>query len=66
MFSVIQDAQSAELSQKHVARRAKRLKVDQAELKLPRVVALDACQARMRAQANEGFENSQLPRPCQS
>ena len=52
MFSVIQDAQSAELSQKHVARRAKRLKVDQAELKLPRVVALDACQARMRAQAD--------------
>jgi len=48
MFSVVQDAQSAELSQRHVARRAKRLKVDQAELKLPRVVALDACQARRR------------------
>ena len=48
MFSVVQDAQSAELSQRHVARRAKRLKVDQAELKLPRVVALDACQACRR------------------
>ncbi len=44
MFSVIQDAQSAELSQRHIARRAKRLKVDAAQLKLPRVVALDACQ----------------------
>lgn len=44
MFSVIQDAQSAELSQKHVAARAKRLKVGQAELKLPRVLALGACQ----------------------
>lgn len=44
MFSVIQDQQSSELSQGHIARRAKRLKVEQQELKLPRVVALDACQ----------------------
>ena len=44
MFSVIQDQQSRELSQGHIARRAKRLKVEQAELKLPRVIAMDACQ----------------------
>jgi U3 small nucleolar RNA-associated protein 21 len=47
MFSVIQDQQSSELSQGHIARRAKRLKVDQQELKLPRVVALDACQVSL-------------------
>lgn len=45
MFSTIQDQQSSELSQGHIARRAKRLKVDQQELKLPRVTALDASQA---------------------
>ena len=44
MFSTIQDQQSAELSQGHVAKRAKRLRVEQQELKLPRVTALDACQ----------------------
>ena len=44
MFSTIQDQQSSELSQGHIARRAKRLKVDQQELKLPRVTALDASQ----------------------
>lgn len=44
MFSVIQDQQSSELSQGHIASRAKRLKVEQQELKLPRVTALDACQ----------------------
>jgi len=46
MFSTIQDQQSSELSQGHIARRAKRLKVDQQELKLPRVTALDASQVR--------------------
>ena len=44
MFSTIQDQQSAELSQGHVAKRAKRLRVERSELKLPRVTALDACQ----------------------
>ena len=44
MFSTIQDQQSSELSQGHIARRAKRLKVDQQDLKLPRVTALDASQ----------------------
>ena len=46
MFSTIQDQQSSELSQGHIAKRAKRLKVDQQELKLPRVTALDASQVR--------------------
>ncbi len=44
MFSTIQDQQSSELSQGHIAKRAKRLKVDQQELKLPRVTALAASQ----------------------
>lgn len=45
-FSTIQDQQSRELSQRHTARRAKRLKVTESELKLGRVVALDACEVR--------------------
>ena len=44
MFSTIQDQQSSELSQGHIAKRAKRLRVEQQELKLPRLTALDACQ----------------------
>ena len=46
MFSSIQDQQSTELSQHHVERRAKRLKITQQELKLPEVIALHACQVR--------------------
>jgi hypothetical protein len=42
-FSTIQDAQSRELSQHHTARRAKKLKIEERELKLEPVVALDAC-----------------------
>ena len=53
MFSVIQDQQSRELSQKHIQRRAKRLKVDQSELKLPRVVSMDACQVPFDRRATE-------------
>ena len=44
LFSTIQDQQSRELSQHHTARRAKRLKVSEEELKLPRVIGLDTCQ----------------------
>ena len=44
VFSVIQDQQSRELSQGHIEKRAKKLRVGQEELKLPRVIALDACQ----------------------
>ena len=46
MFSTIQDQQSRELSQHHIGRRAKRLKVEESELKLGRVVAVDACDVR--------------------
>ena len=52
MFSTIQDQQSSELSQGHIARRAKRLKVDQQELKLPRVTALDASQVPLISTAD--------------
>lgn len=44
VFSVSQDQQSRELSQKHTARHAKRLKIAESELKLPRVTSLDACE----------------------
>jgi hypothetical protein len=44
LFSTIQDQQSRELSQKHTAARAKKLKVSQEELKLPRVTQLAACE----------------------
>ena len=44
MFSVIQDQQSRELSQGHTAKRAKQLKIEQAELKLPPVTDMAACQ----------------------
>ena len=42
-FSTIQDAQSRELSQHHTKRRAKKLKIEEAELKLTPVLALDTC-----------------------
>ena len=43
-FSVVQDQQSRELSQHHTQRAAKRLKVSEEEVKLPPVIAIDACQ----------------------
>ena len=46
MFSVIQDQQSRELSQGKTAKRAKQLKVEQSELKLPPVTDVAACQVR--------------------
>jgi U3 small nucleolar RNA-associated protein 21 len=52
LFSTIQDAQSRELSQNHTQRRAKRLKVEERELKLARIVALDACDVRERDWSN--------------
>lgn len=45
MFSVIQDQQSRELSQGHVSRRAKRLRVEARDLKLAPVTCLAARQA---------------------
>jgi U3 small nucleolar RNA-associated protein 21 len=52
LFSTIQDAQSRELSQRHTARRAKRLRVAEVELKLGRLVGLDACDVRERDWSN--------------
>lgn len=51
-FSTIQDAQSRELSQRHTQRRAKRLRVTEYDLKLNRIVALDACDVRERDWSN--------------
>lgn len=51
-FSTIQDAQSRELSQHHTARRAKRLRIEEAELKLSPVLALDTCDVRERDWSN--------------
>nr|TKR74873.1 hypothetical protein D5086_0000290670 [Populus alba] len=41
LFSVIQDQQSRELSQRHVSKRAKKLRVKEEELKLKPVIAFD-------------------------
>lgn len=44
VFSVIQDQQSREVSQGHIAHRAKRMRLAREDLKLPRVIGMDACQ----------------------
>lgn len=44
LFSVIQDQQSRELSQKHTAKRAKQARLREEELKLPHVIAMASCQ----------------------
>ena len=51
-FSAIQDAQSREMSQGHIQRRAKKLKIAEQELKLPRIISLDACDVRERDWSN--------------
>jgi U3 small nucleolar RNA-associated protein 21 len=51
-FSTVQDAQSREISQGHVQRRAKKLKITEQELKLTRIVSLDACDVRERDWSN--------------
>lgn len=52
VFSSIQDQQSRELSQKHAARRAKKARVREEEVKLPRILALAASEARERDWSN--------------
>lgn len=52
MFSVIQDQQSRELSQGKTAKRAKQLKIEQEELKLPPVRDVAACQVDNLAPVN--------------
>ncbi|BBN05516.1 U3 small nucleolar RNA-associated protein 21 [Marchantia polymorpha subsp. ruderalis] len=51
-FSTIQDQQSRELSQGHVAKRAKKLKLKEEELKLPPVVGFAAAEIRERDWCN--------------
>ncbi|XP_074309267.1 uncharacterized protein LOC141643843 [Silene latifolia] len=52
LFSVVQDQQSRELSQRHVSRRAKKLKVKEEEIKLKPVVAFDCAEIRERDWCN--------------
>jgi len=52
LFSTIQDQQSFELSQRHTKRRAKRMKVSEEEIKLPRVTALAASEVREKDWCN--------------
>lgn len=51
-FSTIQDAQSRELSQRNTQHRAKKLKIAEQEIKLGRIVSLDACDVRERDWSN--------------
>ncbi|KAG8363632.1 hypothetical protein BUALT_Bualt19G0042600 [Buddleja alternifolia] len=52
LFSVIQDQQSRELSQRHVSKRAKKLKLKEAEIKLRPVIAFDVAEIRERDWCN--------------
>ncbi|KAK3023814.1 hypothetical protein RJ639_044738 [Escallonia herrerae] len=52
LFSVIQDQQSRELSQRHVSRRAKKLRVKEEEIKLKPVIAFDVAEIRERDWCN--------------
>ncbi|KAI3445057.1 hypothetical protein Pfo_001722 [Paulownia fortunei] len=52
LFSVIQDQQSRELSQRHVSKRAKKLKLKEAEIKLKPVIAFDVAEIRERDWCN--------------
>lgn len=52
LFSVIQDQQSRELSQRHVSKRAKKLKIKEAEIKLKPVIAFDVAEIRERDWCN--------------
>ncbi|KAF7806839.1 WD repeat-containing protein 36 [Senna tora] len=52
LFSVIQDQQSRELSQRHVSKRAKKLMVKEEEIKLKPVIAFDCAEIRERDWCN--------------
>ncbi|KMT08083.1 hypothetical protein BVRB_6g143360 [Beta vulgaris subsp. vulgaris] len=52
LFSVVQDQQSRELSQRHVTKRAKKLRVKAEEIKLKPVVAFDCAEIRERDWCN--------------
>ncbi|CAN6464470.1 unnamed protein product [Victoria cruziana] len=52
LFSTIQDQQCKELSQRHVSRRAKKLKVKEEEIKLKPVISFDCAEIRERDWCN--------------
>ncbi|KAK7271798.1 hypothetical protein RJT34_27998 [Clitoria ternatea] len=52
LFSVVQDQQSRELSQRHISKRAKKLKVKEEEIKLKPVIAFDCAEIRERDWSN--------------
>lgn len=61
VFSAIQDQQSREMSQGKLASKAKRMRVTQEDLKLPRVIAMDACQVSLSGMLVRDFKKpSQL------
>lgn len=52
LFSVIQDQQSRELSQRHVSKRAKKLRLKEEEIKLKPVISFDVAEIRERDWCN--------------
>ncbi|XP_002534411.2 U3 small nucleolar RNA-associated protein 21 homolog isoform X2 [Ricinus communis] len=52
LFSIIQDQQSRELSQRHISKRAKKLRLKEEELKLKPVIAFDCAEIRERDWCN--------------
>ncbi|KAL5540737.1 hypothetical protein UlMin_044060, partial [Ulmus minor] len=52
LFSVVQDQQSRELSQRHVSKRAKKLRMKEEEIKLKPVIAFDCAEIRERDWCN--------------
>ncbi|CAA6672103.1 unnamed protein product [Spirodela intermedia] len=52
LFSVVQDQQSRELSQRHIAKRAKKLRVKEEEIKLKPVITFDFAEIRERDWCN--------------
>ncbi|EXC12813.1 Uncharacterized WD repeat-containing protein [Morus notabilis] len=52
LFSVVQDQQSRELSQRHISKRAKKLRMKEEEIKLKPVIAFDCAEIRERDWCN--------------
>lgn len=52
LFSVVQDQQSRELSQRHISKRAKKLRLKEEEIKLKPVIAFDVAEIRERDWCN--------------
>lgn len=52
LFSVVQDQQSRELSQRHVTKRAKKLRMKEEEIKLKPVIGFDVAEIRERDWCN--------------